>query len=429
MKKIFLLLCSTFALSNVFSQGWVGNSASNKIITVNSALSTTPLNVGIGVTSPTEQLHTNAGVRFEGLTVDPNLTRLVVQSPTGKLFYQDANFWRLDGNYIAPGNFLGSHNDVDLIFKRYDVRSGLLSNDNTSFGVAALNPLTTGTGNVAFGTSSLISNTSGYGNTAIGQTTMSQNTTGAFNVSAGRYSMYYNTVGAANTAIGAYSLFNNSSGTNNAATGYGALQSNTTGGHNTANGQYSLDLNSSGSNNSGFGYNSLENSNGDNNSALGSFSFTGITSGKNNTGIGYNTGLGVTTGNSNTIIGANVGVSSFLPSNLSHTIIIADGDGNQRIYVDAHGYAGLATTAPTAALHVDCTGIPPSGPSNVRFENLQKGEGSIVVMDADGYLFRSASNAKIASHDEVEQLKKEVEELKSQIKILMDAQKQPVSVN
>jgi hypothetical protein len=429
MKKTLLLLCSTFALSNVFSQGWVGNSASNKIFTVNSALSSNPLNIGIGTASPTEQLHTTAGVRFEGLTADPLLTKLVVQSSTGKLFYQDANFWRLDGNPIVAGNFLGSTTNVDLVFKRFNVRSGLLSNDNTSFGVAALNVSTTGSGNVAFGTTSLLSNTSGYGNTAIGQTTMSQNTTGSLNVSVGRYSMYYSTTGSSNTATGSYSLYNNLSGNNNAATGYGSLQSNTTGSQNTANGMYSLQFNTAGSNNSGFGYNSLQNCvNGNNNSAVGLASLQYIVSGNNNTAIGYNTGLGVTTGNSNTIIGANVGASSFLPSNLSHTIIIADGDGNQRIYVDAHGYAGLATTVPTAALHIDCTGVPLSSPSNVRFENLQRGEGNVVVIDNDGYLFRSSSTAKPASQDEVEQLKKEVEELKSQVKLLMDAQKQSISV-
>jgi len=44
------------------------------------------------------------------------------------------------------------------------------------------------------------------------------------------------------------------------------------------------------------------------------------------------------TGSANTIIGANV---TGLASNLSNNIIIADGDGNQRINVTATGNVGI----------------------------------------------------------------------------------------
>jgi hypothetical protein len=55
------------------------------------------------------------------------------------------------------------------------------------------------------------------------------------------------------------------------------------------------------------------------------------------------------TGINNTIIGANV---TGLASTLSNRIIIADGSGNQRIYVDNTGNVGIGTTAPTAKLHL-----------------------------------------------------------------------------
>jgi uncharacterized glyoxalase superfamily protein PhnB len=60
-----------------------------------------------------------------------------------------------------------------------------------------------------------------------------------------------------------------------------------------------------------------------------------------NTAIGYNTGRGIIIGVNNTIIGANV---TGLASGLSGVVIIADGAGNQRIYVNASGNVGIGTT-------------------------------------------------------------------------------------
>ena len=66
----------------------------------------------------------------------------------------------------------------------------------------------------------------------------------------------------------------------------------------------------------------------------------------NNTAVGYNTGRGIVTGINNTILGANV---TGLASALSNTVILADGSGNQRLYIDSSGRAGIGIT-PTATL-------------------------------------------------------------------------------
>jgi len=74
-----------------------------------------------------------------------------------------------------------------------------------------------------------------------------------------------------------------------------------------------------------------------------------VTEGFSNTLLGYNTGRGITTGDKNTIVGANV---TGLDANLSNNIILADGDGNQRIRVNSSGNVGIGTTAPASLLEV-----------------------------------------------------------------------------
>ncbi len=142
-----------------------------------------------------------------------------------------------------------------------------------------------------------------------------------------------NTIGYQNTANGSYSLHSNTIGNDNTANGSHSLYSNSTGSSNTANGQHSLYF-----------------ATGDNNTASGYYALTNVTEGIQNTAIGYNTGLGITTGDYNTILGANV---TGLSADLSNNIIIADGQGNQRINVDSSGNVGIGTTSPVAKLSLE----------------------------------------------------------------------------
>jgi hypothetical protein len=103
-------------------------------------------------------------------------------------------------------------------------------------------------------------------------------------------------------------------------------------------GMRALFYNTTGANNSAMGMN-----------ALYDLNITANDGSGNNTAVGYNTGRGIVTGVNNTIIGANV---TGLASTLSNTVIIADGSGNQRIYVDSGGNVGIGTTTPTNRLDV-----------------------------------------------------------------------------
>lgn len=158
--------------------------------------------------------------------------------------------------------------------------------------------------------------------------------TNAQNTSTGTGALGGNTTGTDNSAFGHYAIYVNSTGSGNSALGYNALFSNTTSGNNTA-----------------IGSRCLAGSTGASNTALGSYSGNDIQSGYNNILIGYYAGRSITSGHSNTIIGSNFGYSDF-SSSLSNTIVIADGDGNQRIYVNSSGYTGLGTTSPQATLDV-----------------------------------------------------------------------------
>ena len=89
--------------------------------------------------------------------------------------------WSLLGNAgtTAGTNFLGTTDAQDVVFKRNATQAGLLNSSNTSFGVAALNPASSGINNSAVGASALMSNTTGNYNTAIGISSLFSNTTGS----------------------------------------------------------------------------------------------------------------------------------------------------------------------------------------------------------------------------------------------------------
>jgi len=188
---------------------------------------------------------------------------------------------------------------------------------NTAVGVDALNAFTGTTfgSNTAIGFSALKANTTGYQNTAIGTSALFSTTTGNSNVGIGILALYTNTTASGCVAIGGRALF-------------------------TSNATYNV----------GIGVDSLYlTTSGPNNTAIGSLSGREITTGQANTVIGYQAGRGITTGSYNTIIGVVTGLSSSLANN----IIIADGQGNQRINGNSSGSIGFGTgTTITASAKV-----------------------------------------------------------------------------
>jgi trimeric autotransporter adhesin len=147
---------------------------------------------------------TSGAATFSGNTLNiPNYSAGVANSAWGLLGNAGTN------PYAATNpNFIGTSDDNDVVFKRWNILSGKLniSLGLTSFGVNALKSNTTGYHNTAFGTSALIDNTQGMDNTAIGTQTMFKNTTGQLNTAIGFNALFNNATNSNNTAVGVFSL-------------------------------------------------------------------------------------------------------------------------------------------------------------------------------------------------------------------------------
>ncbi|MDB5254933.1 MAG: hypothetical protein JWL92_309, partial [Candidatus Nomurabacteria bacterium] len=167
-------------------------------------------------------------------------------------------------------------------------------------------------------------------NTALGFSSLNVNTTGAYNVGVGYEALFANTTGLGNTAVGGLALFTNVIGQNNTAIGASAMQ-NGTGVNNTVVG-------------SGAGF------------------ISGLTSGNTNTFLGYNSGVGVTSGSFNTFVGVNSTIG-----NVSNYIVLADGQGNNRLVIDGNGNAGIGTATPGYKLTVNYGGTVPTSADNTQF--------------------------------------------------------------
>lgn len=298
-------------------------------------------NVGIGTTTPNESaaLEITSPLHNKGLLIPKvslkatNNVAPLTNAPAGMTVYNTAKGgiapynvspgqyyfngnewitgWNLSGNRgtIAGSNFIGTIDNVDLVFKRYNSEAGRLSHSNTSFGLSTLLN-STGLNNTAVGQGALENSTSGKHNTAVGVSTLNKNTNGSLNSAYGYLALSKNSLGNYNVAIGNQALWNSIDGSLNVAIGYnalGALQMNS---FNTVLGSYALASNTTGASNVAIGYRAGYNYNVTDNSV------------GHNTIIGYASGEGLVTGNKNTIIGANI---SGLPTNLSNAIVLGEG--------------------------------------------------------------------------------------------------------
>lgn len=129
----------------------------------------------------------------------------------------------------------------------------------------------------------------GIGNTGVGFNAILSNTTGEHNTAYGDRSLFSNTVGSYNSANGHRALESNAGGNFNTAIGYDALRANTAGNENTASGARALEGNTTGSQNTALGRSALSgNTEGFRNTALGYSAGGNITTGNTLTLVGYN---------------------------------------------------------------------------------------------------------------------------------------------
>ena len=186
----------------------------------------------------------------------------------------------------------------------------------------------TGNYNTGYGVDALVNNTSNSNN-AFGVGTLS-NSTGGFNCAFGNQALASNGSGTLNCSLGTRTLYNNDSGAGNVAIGHRSLEANIDGDHNTAVGYFSL----------------LKNV-GNRNIAMGYYSPRNLSSGDNNIFIGTETAINLLNASYNVLIGnritldRNPSTSILAGNDTSKSIIIADGIGNQRIFIHKNGNTGI----------------------------------------------------------------------------------------
>lgn len=154
-------------------------------------------------TVPAVGIVNNNGAGVKVLGVDTSDATLPLVYTSGG---SSASGWNLTGNAgtTAGTNFIGTTDNVGLMFKTNNIQSGYIDlvNSNTSLGVQTLVSNTSGTDNSVFGYQSLIDNTSGSFNTAMGKQAISSNSSGISNSAFGHSALLTNQTGDANIGIG-----------------------------------------------------------------------------------------------------------------------------------------------------------------------------------------------------------------------------------
>ena len=238
--------------------------------------------VGIGTTNPNvssmlDITSTNSGLLIPRIALTSTTDVATIASPIVSLLIYNSGFtpngyyywngsvwvqlglanaaWSLTGNTgtSSATNFLGTIDDIDIVFKRNNLRAGFIGNPNT----------VSGNKNTSFGANSLNASGTGIRNTAIGTNVLPSNTTGQLNVAIGDQSMFSNLTGNTNTVIGVGALYSNTSGSENVALGRNVLTS-ANASNNTALGFAALRQNANGANNVALGHQAGYNETGSN---------------------------------------------------------------------------------------------------------------------------------------------------------------------
>ncbi|RZJ32929.1 MAG: hypothetical protein EOO51_15325, partial [Flavobacterium sp.] len=112
--------------------------------------------------------------------------------------------WGLTGNAgtSATTNFIGTTDNVDVAFKRFGSKAGLIGTTNSAFGLNTFNSISSGSQNSAMGTNALRDNTTGSNNTAMGGSALLTNLGGSFNTGIGYNAYPINTALNNYTALG-----------------------------------------------------------------------------------------------------------------------------------------------------------------------------------------------------------------------------------
>ena len=321
--------------------------------------------VGIGTTTPAQQLHLTGSIRM------PNTT-----STTTGIIYKDTS--RFIHNYQHPTGDTAVPAGLNTFV---GISAGNLSMGSTATAAAE------GSYNSGFGYQVLNSLTTGYSNTAVGFKAGNDITTAIDSTLVGMNAGGNIVNGSRNTFIGDDAGFLTTSGANNVAVGARTIRLNTTGSNNTIVGTYALDAHTSPAGHTTLGYSAL----------------TNLTTGSYNIAIGYAAGSQkVATGNlTNASYGIYLGYAVDGTEAASGEIVIGKdakglgsnttrlGGSNITKTVIEYGNVGIGKTDPDSPLHVYTT-----AEATARFQSTDN-KAEIYVYDNDTTAILGAEGANI----------------------------------
>ena len=105
-------------------------------------------NLGIGTTIPSTQLHTTGGVRFQGLSQNNTLSKVMVLDLNNNVSWRDASTltstvgssWSLTGNATGANDFVGTTNAQNLRLFTNNTQKAVLTTEG-NLGVGTSNPV------------------------------------------------------------------------------------------------------------------------------------------------------------------------------------------------------------------------------------------------------------------------------------------------
>lgn len=162
---------------------------------------------------------------------------------------------------------------------------------NTAMGKGVLRVLTSGNSNSAFGDYALYNNKEGGANTAIGVQSLFNNVNGNWNIALGTTTLFSNIDGYHNIAIGEKSLYSHPRSIYNIGLGLQTLNKITSGNNNIAIGSNAISITKVSNDNIGIGNASLNNATGSYNTANGHQALAFVKTGDFNTVMGYQSGM------------------------------------------------------------------------------------------------------------------------------------------
>jgi hypothetical protein len=249
------------------------------------------------------------------------------------------------------------------------------SGSNTAVGTSALQNNTSGTGMVAVGYQAGTSNQTGVYLTAVGfqagySSTSNYNTfigrkagygaTGGTNTYVGSDAGAATSAQTGNVGVGAFALTASTSGSWNSALGRSALQDATSAIKSTAVGARALQNVTSGIYNTAVGYDAGAAMVGNSENVFVGYISGQATTGGKSTFVGSDSGKLITSGANNTILGRFNGNQGGLDIRTSsNNIVLSDGDGNPRTYIDNSGIQNISSGV--IRLRDYLSGTPASG--------------------------------------------------------------------